>query len=105
MPSPLKSPIATERGRVPTATSVRLANAGGLQVAGVVTVSKKVFVVVEPATLNPVTVTRYVPGGVLVGCASVIRTTPVVGLAENVPLKSVVVETVIIASALGAASG
>ena len=73
----------------------------GLHVAGVVTVSVKVFVAVGPAPLNALTVTVYVPAG----CASVTRTTPLTGSPSSLPLKLVEVETVILVVLAGAASG
>ena len=73
----------------------------GVHVAGVVTVSVNVLVAVAPPLLKAVTVTVYVPAG----CASVTRTTPVVGSPSSVPLKLVEVETLMLVVLVGAASG
>ena|SRR6266436_7915403 len=92
--------MAMDPGLCPTATFVGEAKLTG-QVAGVVTVRVNVLVVVRPAMLKAVTVTVYVPAG----CGSVIRTTPVAGLASSVPLKVVDVETVMAVVLIGVASG
>ena len=73
----------------------------GLHVTGVVTVSVNVLVAVAPPLSKAVTVTVYVPAG----CASVTRTTPVVGSPSSLPLKSVEVETLMLVVLVGAASG
>jgi hypothetical protein len=57
--------------------------------------------VVIPIASKALTVTKYEPAG----CALVMRTTPVVGLATNVPLKLLFVETLILVAPVGAASG
>src|SRR5437588_8550090 len=102
LPSPLKSPTANERGAVPAPKLVAAAKLTGLHVtAGVVTVNMKVFVVVNPRLSNAVTVTVYTPAG----CASVTRTTPVVGLPANLPLNLVEVATVRRVVLVGAAEG
>ena len=54
---------------------VAAAKLTGVHVAGVVTVRVNVLVAVRPPPLKALTVTVYVPAG----CASVTRTTPVVG--------------------------
>ena len=101
MPSPLKSPTATERGLVPAPKFAATAKLTGMHVAGVVTVNVNVLVAVEPAPLKALTVTVYVPAG----CASVTCTTPVVGSPASVPLKFVEVETLMLVVFDGAASG
>ena len=80
---------------------VAAAKLTGTHVTGVVTVSVKVAVAVGPGSLKAVTVTVYVPPG----CASVTRTTPVVGSAASVPLKVVEVETLMLVVLVGAESG
>src|SRR5215831_18256663 len=76
-------------------------NLTGVQIDGVLTVSTNVSVAVGPPPLNARTKTVYVPAG----CASVMRTTPVAGFAESVPLKSVEVETLMLVVFVGAVSG
>jgi hypothetical protein len=100
LPSPLKSPTATERGLVPAPKFVAVEKLTELHVAGVVTVKVNILLVVPPAP-NALTVTMYVPAG----CASVTRTVPVVGFAASVPLKLVEVETLMLVVPVGAASG
>ena len=101
MPSPLKSPTATDLGSPSAPKLVAVAKLTGLHVAGVVTVSVNVLVVVAPPLSNAVTVTVYVPAG----CASVTRTTPVAGSPSSVPLKLVEVETLMLVVLIGVASG
>ena len=72
-----------------------------MHVAGVVTVSMNVFCVVNPPLSNAVTLTVYVSAG----CASVTRTTPVVGSPSSLPLNLVDVETLMLVVLVGAASG
>ena len=65
-PSPLKSPTATDTGRVPTVKFDAAAKVMPAHAGGVVTVSIKVRVV-EPPGPNAQTVTVYAPGGSLAG--------------------------------------
>ena len=89
LPSPLKSPTAAELGPKPAPKLLAAAKLTGMHVAGVVTVSVNVLVVVAPPLSKAVTVTVYAPAG----CASVTRTTPVAGSPSSLPLKLVEVET------------
>ena len=57
--------------------------------------------VVIPIASKAFTVTKYEPAG----CAFVIRTTPVVGLATKVPLKLLLVETLMLVVLVGATLG
>jgi hypothetical protein len=66
-----------------------------------VIVNANVLVAVKLPSLKALTVTVYVPAG----CASVTRTTPVVGYPSSLPLKLVEVETVMRVVLVGAASG
>src|SRR5436309_13837682 len=101
LPSPLKSPTATEIGFKPAPKFVAGAKLTGLHVAGVVTVSVNVLVAVWPLPLKALIVTVYAPAG----CASVTRNMPVVGSPANVAIKSVEVETLMLVVFVGAASG
>jgi hypothetical protein len=95
----LKSPTATDRG-AKVLKIVGPANLTAAHVGVVVTVSMNVWVTLVPPP-NARTVTVYVPAGY----ASVTVTTPVVELAANVPLKLVLVETLMFVVLVGAASG
>ena len=81
LPSPLKSPTTTETGPLPAPKLPAAAKLTGSHVAGVVIVRVNALVTVAPLPLKAVTVTVYVPAG----CASVTRTTPVVGSPASVP--------------------
>src|ERR1051325_5103233 len=74
LPSPLKSPTATEKGLVVELKFAAAAKLTGVHVTGVVTVKVKVLVALAPPP-KALTVMVYVPAG----CASVTRTTPVAG--------------------------
>jgi hypothetical protein len=100
LPSPLKSPTPTERGPEPALKFAAAAKLTGVHVTGVVTVRVNVFVLAPPLS-KALTVTVYIPAG----CASVTRTTPVVGFPSSVPLKLVDVETLMLVVLVGAASG
>ena len=101
LPSPLKSPAATERGALPEPKFAAAAKLTGAHVTGVVTISVNVLVVLAPPLSKALTVTVYIPAG----CASVTRTAPVVGFPSSVPLNSVEVETLMLVVLVGAASG
>src|SRR5438309_1195631 len=101
LPSPLKSPTVTELGKALTPKFAAAAKLTGVQVAGVVTVSVKVLVVMAPTLSKALTVTVYVPAGY----ASVTRTMPVAGSAASFPLKSVEVATLILVIPVGAVLG
>src|SRR5947209_7235560 len=101
LPSPLKSPTATELVKVPAPKFAAEAKLIGLHVAGVVTVNVNVAVLDAPAPSKAINVTVYTPAG----CASVTRTTPVVGSPSSLPLKFVEVETVRLVAPVGAAEG
>jgi len=101
LPSPLKSPMAMAVGLLPALTSAALVKpVTPVHAVPVCTVKVKIRLVVPPL-LNAVTVTVYAP----LGCASVTCTTPVAGSAANVPLKLLLVPTLILVVLVGAAAG
>jgi len=100
LPSPLKSPTATDSAPLPTPKLAAAAKLTGVHVAGVVTVSVNVLVAVPPPP-KAVTVTVYMPAGF----AFVTRTMPVTGSPSSVPWKSAEVETLMLVVFVGAASG
>src|SRR6267142_6930697 len=100
LPSPLKSPTTAVAALKLPAQKFTAAKLRGLHVAGVVTVRVNILVAIAtgPPPLKALTVTVYVPAG----CASVTRTTPVVGYPSSLPLKLVEVETLMLVVLVGA---
>ncbi len=92
--------MATLKGPVGTVITTPSVNWTELHNVPLITVKVNVLVVIPPAS-KALTVTKYVPAG----CAFVTRITPVVGLATNVPLKLLLVETLMLGALVGAASG
>ena len=100
MPSPLKSPTATEEGERQRRSCGRFEANGDA-------CHWRRYCQRERLGRGPATVVesgyrhRIGPAG----CASVTRTTPVVGSPASVPLKSVEVETLMLVVLVGGASG
>ena len=104
MPSPLKSPTATDLGPVPTTKLTAVLKPRVEQTGALFTVRLNVRVAVPPGP-NALTVTGYVPGTMFASAALVTLTTPVTGLAVSLPVKLVGAETLMLVVSIGTAFG